>query len=201
MNDRLITWAPVVMLLLLVLLTWWLDSKVQSPSRLPDGSSRHDPDFYVEGFAAARMNADGTKRYELTGTRLVHYPDDSSTELQTPKLVYFDYERAPVTVSADTAQIAHGGDDVYFNENVRVVRAAYGDAAELGIFTTHLHVIPDREVARTDKAVTLVEGHSKASSVGLEFDNKTRQIKLLSSVQAHYENPRALEIPLRKQPR
>jgi lipopolysaccharide export system protein LptC len=197
-KDRLITWAPAILLLLLVLLTWWLDSKVQPPSGRPDGSSRHDPDFYVEGFAAARMNEDGTKRYELTGTRLVHYPDDNSTELQTPKLVYFDYQRAPVTVSADRAQIADGGDDVYFHDNVRVVRAAYADKAELGIFTTYLHVIPDREVARTDKAVTMVEGNSKASSVGLEFDNKTRRINLLSNAKAHYENPRSLESSLKK---
>jgi lipopolysaccharide export system protein LptC len=197
-KDRLITWAPAVLLLLLVLLTWWLDSKVQPATGRSDGSSRHDPDFYFEGFAAARMNVDGSKRYELTGTRLVHFPDDNSTELQTPRLVYFDYERAPVTVSADTAHIADGGDDVYFRENVRVVRAAYGDNLELGIFTTYLHVIPDREIARTDKAVTMVEGNSKASAVGLEFDNKTRQIKLLSNAKAYYENPRALKPSPRK---
>ncbi len=193
MSDRLLKWAPVILLLLLALLTWWLDSKVQPATGRSDGSSRHDPDFYVEGFVAARMNVDGTRRYELTGTRLTHFPDDNSTELTAPKLVYFDYERAPVTMSADTAQIAEGGDDVYFIGNVRVIRAPYGEHPELGVFTTFLHVIPDREVARTDKAVTMVEGDSKASSVGLEFDNKTRQIKLLSNVQVRYENPRALE--------
>ncbi|MGH6631485.1 MAG: LPS export ABC transporter periplasmic protein LptC, partial [Burkholderiales bacterium] len=88
MSDRLINWAPAVLLLMLALLTWWLNSKVQPPARLSDGSSRHDPDFYVEGFAAARMNEDGTKRYELVGKRLTHYPDDKTTELQTPTLMY-----------------------------------------------------------------------------------------------------------------
>ncbi|MEX0959669.1 MAG: LPS export ABC transporter periplasmic protein LptC [Burkholderiales bacterium] len=192
MNDRLVAWAPVALLVLLAFLTLWLDYKVQPPPVRVDGSSRHDPDSYVEGFAAARMNPDGTKRYALTGARLVHYPDDDSTELESPKLVYFDYERAPVTMRAEQAQIAHGGDDVYFTGNVQIVRDAYADNPELGVFTTYLHVVPDLEIARTDKPVTMVEGNSSARSVGLEFDNKTREIKLLSQVKAHYETPRSL---------
>jgi lipopolysaccharide export system protein LptC len=192
MNDRLVAWAPVALLLLLALLTFWLDQKVQPPPARPDGSSRHDPDFYVEGFAAAKMNPDGTRRYALTGTRLVHYPADNSTELESPQLVYFDYERAPVTMRAEQAQIALGGEDVYFTGNVQIVRDTYADNPELGVFTTYLHVVPDLELARTDRPVTMVEGNSTASSVGLEFNNKTREIKLLSRVRAQYETPGSL---------
>jgi lipopolysaccharide export system protein LptC len=192
MNDRLVTWTPVALLLLLAALTWWLESKVQAPAARVDGGSRHDPDTYIEGFAAARMNPDGTKRYELKGKRLVHYPDDNSTELQAPQLVYFNYAQAPVTVKADMAQIARGGDDVYFSGNVQVVRSAFRSNPELGVLTTYLHVMPEQELARTDKVVTIVEGNSTASSVGLEFDNKTRQLRLLSQVKARYETPRSL---------
>ena len=32
MNDRLVTWAPVALLLLLAALTWWLESTVQAPA-------------------------------------------------------------------------------------------------------------------------------------------------------------------------
>jgi lipopolysaccharide export system protein LptC len=192
MNDRLVAWAPVVLLVLLALLTFWLDYKVQPPPVRADGGSRHDPDFYVEGFAATKMNPDGTRRYALTGVRLVHYPDDDSTELESPQLVYFDYQRAPVTMRAEQAQIAQGGDDVYFTGNVQIVRDAYADNPELGVFTTYLHVVPDLEIARTDKPVTMIEGNSTASSVGLEFDNKTREIRLLSRVRAQYETARSI---------
>ncbi len=201
MSDRLVTWAPAVLLLLLALLSWWLNTKVQPPPRLPDRSSRHDPDFYVEGFSAARMNEDGTKRYELVGKRLTHYPDDQSTELESPSLVYFDYERAPVTVRSDLAQVTHGGKDVFFSGNVQVSRSGYAENPELGLFTTRLHVVPDQEFAQTDQPVTMIEGNSKASSIGLEFDNKTRQIKLLSNVQATYDNPRSLTPTTQRAPR
>jgi lipopolysaccharide export system protein LptC len=198
MSDRLVAWAPVALLLLLAALTWWLDSKVQPPALRADGGSRHDPDVYVEGFSAVRMDPDGSKRYELKGKRLVHYPDDNSTELEAPRLVYFNYAYAQVTVKADMAQIAHGGDDVYFSGNVQVVRSAFGENPELGVLTAYLHVMPEQELARTDKVVTLMEGNSTASSVGLEFDNKTQQLRLLSQVKARYETPRSLRL---RQPR
>ena len=59
----------------------------------------------------------------------------------------------------------------------------------LSITTSRLHIIPDKEVAKTDKEVSLIWGDSKLSSVGLEFNNKTRMIYLLSEARAYYENP------------
>ncbi len=190
MNDRLITWSPLILLALLASLSFWLDRKVQPPARLPDGSTRHDPDFVIEGFSAVKMNPDGTRRYALAATRMVHFPDDNSTELALPRLVYFDYERAPVTIRSETAEVAHGGDDVYFRGDVQIIRSAYASNAELGVFTSFLHVTPDKDLAKTDKPVRMVEGISTASSVGLEFNSATHEIKLLSEVKASYEVPK-----------
>ncbi|MEO8165649.1 MAG: LPS export ABC transporter periplasmic protein LptC [Betaproteobacteria bacterium] len=190
MNDRLITWSPLILLALLATLSFWLDRKVQPQARLPDGSTRHDPDFIIEGFSAVKMNPDGTRRYALAATRMVHFPDDNSTQLELPRLVYFDYQRAPVTIRSETAEVAQGGDDVFFRGDVQIIRSAYAGNAELGVFTSFLHVIPDEDLAKTDKPVRMVEGISTASSVGLEFNNATREIKLLSEVKASYESPK-----------
>ena len=190
MNDRLITWSPLILLALLASLSFWLDRKVQPQARLPDGSTRHDPDFIIEGFSAVKMNPDGTRRYALAAKRMVHFPDDNSTQLDLPRLVYFDYQRAPVTIHSETAEVVQGGDDVFFRGDVQIIRSAYASNAELGVFTSFLHVIPDKDLAKTDKPVRMVEGSSTASSVGLEFNNATREIKLLSEVKASYETPR-----------
>jgi lipopolysaccharide export system protein LptC len=136
------------------------------------------------------MNPDGTRRYSLVAKRMVHFPDDNSTKLDLPRLVYFDYERAPVTIRSETAEVMQGGDDVFFHGDVQIIRSAYASNAELGVFTSFLHVIPDKDLAQTDKPVRIVEGSSTASSVGLEFNNATREIKLLSEVKASYETPR-----------
>ncbi|HEX7813262.1 MAG TPA: LPS export ABC transporter periplasmic protein LptC [Burkholderiales bacterium] len=190
MRDRLISWSPLILLALLAALTFWLDRKVQPAGRMPDGNTRHDPDFIIEGFSAVQMNPDGTRRYALSARRMVHYPDDNSTQLEAPRLVYFDYERAPVTVRSDTADATKGGEDVYFRGDVQVLRSAFDANPELGLFTSYLHVVPDRDFAQTDKPVRMVEGNSTASAVGLEFDNKTRQVRLLSEVKANYAIPK-----------
>ena len=83
LKDRLIAWSPVILLLLLAVLTWWLDARVRSPNTQLDGIGQHDPEFYIEGFMAVRMNPDGTRRYELTGTRLTHYSDGSGSKLDS----------------------------------------------------------------------------------------------------------------------
>ena len=189
MNDRLITWSPLILLALLASLSFWLDRKVQPQAHLPDGSTRHDPDFIIDGFSAVKMNPDGTRRYALAAKRMVHYPDDNSTELELPRLIYFDYQRAPVTIRSETAEVEQGGDDVFFRGDVQIIRAAYEHNAELGVFTSFLHVIPEQDLAKTDKPVRMVEGISTASSVGLEFNSVTREIKLLSQVKASYETP------------
>jgi lipopolysaccharide export system protein LptC len=190
-KDRLFAWSPAILLLLLAVLTWWLDAKVRSPQNLAGASARGAPDFYIEGFKAVRMNPDGTRRYELAGERLVHYETDRSSILSSPTLLYHDYKRAPLTVSADSAELESGGENVYFRGNVRIERPAFDLNPQLGLATSYLHVIPDEEIAKTDQAVTMVEGNSTVRSVGLEFDNKASRVKLLSRVQAHYENPRA----------
>ena len=189
MNDRLVTWSPLILLALLAVMSFWLDRKVQPQAHRPDGSTRHDPDFIIEGFSAVKMNPDGTRRYALAAKRMVHFPDDNSTQLESPRLVYFDYERSPVTIRSETADAVQGGDDVYFRGNVQIIRSAYAGNAELGVFTSFLHVIPDKDLAKTDKPVRMVDGNSTASSVGLEFNNYSREIKLLSEVKASYAIP------------
>lgn len=189
MREKLISGSPLILLALLAALTFWLDRKVQPPTHSPDGKSRHDPDFIMEGFSAVQMNPDGTRRYSLSARRLVHFPDDNSTDLEEPRLAYYDYERAPVTVRSRTAKATTGGDNVYFYDDVQVVRAAYDENPQLGLFTSYLHVIPDRDFAQTDKPVRIVEGNSTANAVGLEFDNRTRRFRLLSEVKANYEIP------------
>jgi len=201
-NDRLITWSPLILVALLATMSFWLDRKVQPSTHRPDGSGRHDPDFIIEGFSAVKMNPDGTRRYALTAKRMVHFPDDNSTQLESPRLVYFDYQRAPVTIRSETADSVQGGDDVFFRGDVQLIRSAYASNAELGVFTSFLHVIPDKDLAKTDKPVRMVEGNSTASSVGLEFDNAVRNIKLLSEVKSSYAAPkRPVQKPQRSGPR
>jgi LPS export ABC transporter protein LptC len=45
-----------------------------------------------------------------------------------------------------------------------------------------LHVVPDKELARTDKAVTIEEPRGIIRGQGLQFDNKAKRVRILSHV-------------------
>jgi lipopolysaccharide export system protein LptC len=92
-----------------------------------------------------------------------------------------------VTVTASEAAVSSNGDHVYFQDDVRVTRAAHAGASELVMSTTFLHVVPEQHIARTDRAVSITDATTTVSAVGLEMNNKTRVIKLLSNVRGTYD--------------
>jgi lipopolysaccharide export system protein LptC len=76
---------------------------------------------------------------------------------------------------------------VYFQDDVRVTRAAHAGASEFVMRTSFLHVVPDHHLAMTDRSVTLSDDANTVTAVGLEMNNATRVIKLLSKVRGTYD--------------
>ncbi|HXF66572.1 MAG TPA: LPS export ABC transporter periplasmic protein LptC [Burkholderiales bacterium] len=189
--QRLAEQAPLALIAVIAALTFWLERAVQGSAREPSGASRHDPDYIVENLSALRMGEEGTALYSLSAARMLHYPDDDSTLLTAPKFVSYRSQRAPVTVTARQAVVSSNGEHVYFQDDVRVVRAAYDEHSELVMRTSFLHVIPDQHLARTDRPVTITDAATTVTAVGLELNSETRVIKLLSNVRGTYDPSKA----------
>jgi len=187
-RDRWRAWVPALLLSLLAALTWWLDQKVQ-PVGPHEAGSNADPDFVAENFEAKRMNEDGTERYSVVAKKMVHYPADNSAVLEQPQLTHFDSEKGPVSIRANEGVVSSNGETVDFRDAVQVRRAPFGGDPEMTLTTSFLHVIPDKDLVTTDREVTLTHGNSIVRSVGLEFNNKTRQLKLLSKVKGQLQTP------------
>lgn len=191
MKDRLSLWFPAGLLLLLALLTFWLDRMVQPPAPRKDGSNRHDPDYWVENFTATRMGPDGTPRHILVAAKMTHYPDDDSTHLIRPHLTQYAKDQPPLRMAALQGRVSANGEHAYFEGDVRVTREAAHGQSELNMTTGYLHVIPDQEIALSDREVTLRNATTQVTGVGMEMNNKTRIIKFLSRVKGqHVKQPR-----------
>lgn len=186
--TRLSQLFPILLLAVLASLTFWLDSAVQQGSR-PAEAARHDPDYIIENIVARRMDTNGNVKHTLHAERMTHYPDDDTTHLVMPRFVSNSSTRAPVTITSKTARVSSGGENIYFETDVRAVRAAYDDRSELLLQTTLLHVIPDEYIARTDKHVTLTDAHTVATAIGLELNSETRTVKFLSQFKGAYHDP------------
>ncbi|MCC6193578.1 MAG: LPS export ABC transporter periplasmic protein LptC [Burkholderiales bacterium] len=195
--DRATGWSPVLLLGGLAALTYWLDAQVQPEPPRRDGSQRHDPDLYVEGFRAVELDAQGRARQVIAGKRALHFGDDQTTEVTEPMLSQTEPGKPAFRVTAALGKLSGDRKDVWFTGDVRAVRAA-GPArpgsdpvGPVTVITEYLHVVPDKELARTDKPVTIEEPRGIIHSVGLELDNKAKTLKLTSGVQGTLQ-PNAL---------
>jgi lipopolysaccharide export system protein LptC len=184
--SRVRYWLPLAPLLGLVGITYWLNQQVQPEPGKPDGSQRHDPDAIMENFSAIRLNEQGAPRFIMAAKKMQHYPDDDSTTLEVPRLTTLSPDQPPIHIIARQGTVSSGGDEIFLRHDVEVLREASAQRGELRLHTEYLHVLPDRDWADTDRAITIVDAHNTVHAVGLEMDNKARTLKLLSQVRSEH---------------
>ena len=185
-TDRLGGLFPLVLLAFLAGITFWLDRLVQPPADPRSRAARHDPDYIVDGLSAVRMDGEGRVKHTLRAQKMTHFADDDVTVLVQPRFVTYSEGRAPVTVTSRDAHMSGNGENVYFENDVRVVRAAVGNQSELTLETEYLHVIPDANLAKTDRPVTIRNAAAVVKASGLELNSETRVLKLQGRVKGTY---------------
>ncbi len=185
--DRLRAWSALLPLLLLLAAAYWLNQQVQPLPTIPDSSKRHDPDFIVSQFSATTLNEQGAPRFTISAQQMLHYPDDDSTHLEAPRFTSLTAERPALTVTAKRGTISGKGDEIFLHDEVKIVRAASTGQSELVFTTSYLRIIPDRDLADTDQAVTMTDAHNSISAVGMQLDHKARVITLLAQVSSAHE--------------
>jgi len=186
-RDRASSLFPLLLILALAAGSLWLERAVQAPEHDKSGKLRHDPDFIAEDFGITKIDVTGKPEYILSAERMQHYPDDESTSVVAPRLVQRHDHANPIVIRADRGLIANNGKEASFYGSVVVVREAGRGQSELRVQTEYLQVVPDRDLARTDKPVIITEGRSRLSGVGMEFNNRTRQFALQSQVRGTFD--------------
>lgn len=187
--TRARNWLPLLPLLGLLGATYWLNQQAQPEPVKPDGSTRHDPDSIVENFSAVKLNKQGTPYFIMSAAKMLHYPDDDSTALEAPRLTLLAEDSPPLLATAESGSISKKGDEMFLQGGVEVLREAGVKQDQLKLQTEFLNIIPDQDLASSDRAVTLTEAHTTVNAIGLELNNKTRTIKLLSKVRSEYVPP------------
>ena len=189
MKFRISNLLPLLLMLFLAALTLWLRIAVEAPASGGNGHQRHDPDAIVDNFGVTRLDERGAPLYRLTAARMVHFADDDSTELTAPQ-VRRRGEGPEVTITAERGTVTRDGKEAFFHDNVLVVRAAAADREEMRVRTDYLHVLAEKNIARTDRAVSITEGRSVLTGVGMEFDENARRFTLFSRVRGSFDQVR-----------
>jgi lipopolysaccharide export system protein LptC len=191
--DRATAWSPVLLLGGLAALTYWLDAQVQPPPPRADGSTRHDPDIFAEGVRVQKFDPEGRPLQSLSARRALHYADDQTTDFLDITLAETRQGKPPVSIKANQATLTADRENVYFKGQVRAVREAtpaVGSEPASGaatLTTEFLHVMPNKEIARTDQAVTITDPRGTINATGMEADSKAKTINFKSHVSGRME--------------
>ena len=176
---------PLGLMLALALLTFYLERTVREEDS-PTTLRRHDPDYLVTNFTTTTYNRDGAAETVMSAARMVHYPDDDTTELFAPRVVQAKPNQARYSVRAERGQLSRDGDEIFLYDDVLLVRDASDQGPEARMTTEFLHVLRDRSLVRTDRHVKIVEGARALSGRGMEYNNESRELVLRSEVVARF---------------
>ena len=188
MINSLPTKFPMVLIILLAVFTFWLDKTVRPPSTGQDGDPRRNPNYVIENFSALIVNHSNGVHQTLSAEKMLHYLDNDTTYLEQPRLINARPGMPIIRVRADRANLS-SNNDVYLRGNVKVLRHNKGEG-KMTMVTSFLHIVPNDNIAKTDKPVTITEANTIINAVGMEYDDDTQIIRLLSKVKFVHDKTR-----------
>ncbi len=178
---------PLVLMLALAGLTFWLERTVREEEGAHPSLRRHDPDYVVDNLAHTRFNTQGSVESTLAAAKMLHYPDDDSTDLVAPRMVQSKPNQPRVTLTADRGTLSQDGEEVFLYGNVLVVREAGPERPETRMRTSFMHVVQSHSVIRTDRHVVITEENRLLSGRGMEYRNDTKELFLREQVRGRFE--------------
>ncbi len=182
---------PLGLMLALALLTFYLERAVREDDA-PAAARRHDPDYYVTNFTTTTYNRAGAAETMMSAARMVHYPDNDTTELEAPRVVQSKPNEPRYSVRAERGQLSRDGDEIFLYGDVVLVREASLHGPEARMTTEFLHVLRDRSLVRSDREVKIVEGSRSLQGRGMEYNNESGELVLRADVTARFDS---LELP------
>ncbi len=192
MNGRYSIVFPLLVLGILAFITFWIEQTVQSPAKKADGSSRHDPDYFVENFVTTKTDLHGNLRNMLAAVEMRHYPDDDTTELVRPRYTQYGENKPYTQIEAQKGFVSANGEEVEFKGNVVIVRQAFEGRGEMRLTTDYLKVLPKTEFVSTKSDVVITQAPKTViHATGMVYDKNDKNFVLQKRVRVHYEKPKA----------
>lgn len=177
---------PLALMFVLAALTFYLDRAVRDEEVRP-ANRRHDPDYLVANFTSTTYNSAGEPETVLSAAKMIHYPDDDSTELVDPHVVQHKAGDARMAVSAARGTLSRDGEEIFLYDDVLLVREATAQRPEARLSTSFLHVVQDRTLVRTDRDVYMQEGPRSLSGRGMEYNYGSGQLELRANVRGKFD--------------
>ena len=194
-GRTLLRLMPLILMGTLTLGTFWLVQKVTPPEKSSLERVRlHEPDYTITNGALTALNEMGNTKYRILGNKVVHYDDDASIDILTPRIRLFQLDKAPVTVKSDTGHLDGDLTILDLIDNASIFRPAQAatssQAATLRMLasSTYFKVLINDDIIETNRPITLEQGISiMQSTEGGKFNNIEQSMTLSGQVKGRIE--------------
>lgn len=186
---------PLILMTGLTLVTFWLVQKNTPPEKSALERARlHEPDYTINDGALSALNELGDTKYRILGKKVIHYDDDASIDILTPRMRFFQPGKAPVTIKSDTGHLDGDLTVLDLIDNASIFRPAQAATAtepatlRMLASSSYFKVLINDDIIETNKPITLEQGMSVMNSTeGGIFNNVEQSMTLSGHVKGRIE--------------
>ena len=187
--------TPLLLMGLLTLVTFYLVEKNTPQEKSTQERVRlHEPDYIISNGALSTLNEFGDTKYRVLGKKVIHYDDDASIDIETPRIRLFPPEKSPVTVKADKGHLDGDLTILDLIDNAEIFRPQQAASASeparprMLARSSYFKVLINDDIIKTDKPITLEQGVSVMHSTdGGVFNNIEQSMVLSGQVRGRIE--------------
>lgn len=184
LRDVLSTYLPLLLMLLLAALTWWLVRVTPTPGT-PRASeaSPQTPDYVLGGVELVRYRGDGSLMARVRASELRHYPVGDRMELDSAWLLA-DHPDGAMLAQSERAVLTEEGHRVRLEGDVRLSRAATPTLAAFEMRTESMDLDLQAGRAWTAAPVIWLQDDWVVQASGFEFVQEGSFLQLKGPLKA-----------------
>lgn len=176
---------PILLLAMLAVLAFWLDQASTMPEVVGKYAA-HEPDLLVTGFTAIGYGENGKPYFRLKADSMTHYQEGDAADLKMARLVRTFPGSPDLTVSGSRAHVTARGNEVFFEKDVAIQRAATATSLPLNGETTQLWLDTKNGMARTNQKALLWNDVQRTQTTGFDYNHEEALLHMHANVNIDY---------------
>jgi lipopolysaccharide export system protein LptC len=159
----------------------WYFASSKPVVRLDDLTLSTTPDTLIRGLTVQQFNTRGEVSHYLQTPLMQHIPRENTHLLETPDIMIAQPGKPAWEIHARKATALHGGQQITFQNEVVIHQTNDQHQQETTINTSELVYFPQKQMATTQKDITLLQGNNTVQSTGMKANLATHHIRLLNN--------------------
>jgi lipopolysaccharide export system protein LptC len=156
------------------------------PQKISTHQNTSLPDAFMEDVISIVMDKEGNPKMQIITPKMIHFVENDTTHLTTPKLTLYRKSPIPWQVTSKFAKATQGTEKVNFWDDVLIRHPGDNNNPATVIKTPTLTIHPNKNIAETNDFITLIQPNLEVNATGMRADMNTGDIKLMSRARGAY---------------